>query len=111
MQLLIVRQYYPVMQKKKKKFIHLSPDEIWGEENRLAEETKKDWPERDEENLKNMVLQKKAFQGKEGVFPVFNVVKERSHMVTEIGLLEFTGRKVSDDNEILTEVQVEEEAR
>lgn len=62
MQLLIVRRYYPVMQKKKK-FIHLTPDEIWGEENRLAEETKKDWPERDEENLKNMVLQKKAFQG------------------------------------------------
>ena len=39
-----------------------------------------------------------------------NVMKETRQMVTARALLEFTSRKVSEDNEILTEVQVEEEA-
>lgn len=57
-----------------------------------------------------MALWKKVFQGKEEGFPWLNVTKETRQMVTARALLEFTSRKVSEDNEILTEVQVEEEA-
>lgn len=49
----------------KKKKVHLSPDKIWVEENGPAEETE-EWPERNEESLKNVVLQKEVFHGKEG---------------------------------------------
>lgn len=50
------------------------------------------------------------FQGKEGAFPALNILKERSQMVTEISLLEFTSRKASDENETLTEEQLEDKA-
>lgn len=75
----------------------------------LTEENK-NWPEKNEGNLKYAALWKKVFQGKEGSFPRLNVMKETRQVVTVRALLGFTHRNVSEDNKILTEVQVEGEA-
>lgn len=53
-----------IIQKRKK--APLSPDQTWSEENGAAEETRKRWPERSAESLKNTGLQKEVFQGHEG---------------------------------------------